>query len=132
MEDIQLLNMLEARTGAKGTDVVRAEGGFTFIVERGELGKAIGKQGANLARLRKETNANVEIVEASDTIEGFTRNVFRPAILREINVINDGKTVSIKVDREEKGKAIGRNGDKIKRARTLLKRCYGIEEVKLT
>lgn len=132
-EDIQLLNLLEFRTGAHGKDVVRSDNELVFIVASGDLGKAIGKNGTNLARLRREVGASVEVVEAANSLEGFTYNLFKPVPVQEVSMSEDGgrKTVTVKVEREKKGLAIGRNGERIKRARALLKRYYEVDEVKI-
>ncbi|MBI5226876.1 NusA-like transcription termination signal-binding factor [Candidatus Micrarchaeota archaeon] len=134
MEDIQLLNMLEQRTGAQGLDVVRTETGFVFVVASGQAGKAIGKGRENLRRMERELGGkSVDVVETADTLEGFARNAFKPALLRTVELKKEGNTqkVFIKVDGTQRGLAIGRNGETIKKARMLLQRRFGVDDVKI-
>ncbi len=133
MEDIQLLNLLETRTGARAKDIVRFGDGLIFVVEEGQMGKALGKNGQNLARLRNDVGKPVELVEASDSLEVFSKNLFRPASVLQVAVSQDGghKRVSVKVSADSKGLAIGRSGEKIKRAKTLLKKYFEVEDVKI-
>ncbi|MGC8851291.1 MAG: NusA-like transcription termination signal-binding factor [Candidatus Micrarchaeia archaeon] len=133
LEDIQLLNAVEAATGAKANDVVKSDNAFIIVVRKGELGKAIGKQGSNITRLRKHLGKDVFVVEDSDTMNGFLANVFAPVPLKAVNLVeSEGRKIAVvAVEAKNKGLAIGRGGDKIKRARILAKRKFGIDEVKI-
>ena len=134
MEDIQLLNMLEQRTGAQGLDVVRTETGFVFVVASGQAGKAIGKGRENLRRMERELGGkSVDVVETADTLDAFARNAFKPALIRTVELKKEGSTqkVYIKVDGTQRGLAIGRNGETIKKARMLLQRRFGVDDVKI-
>lgn len=131
LEDIQLLNMLESRTGAQGIDVVRTETGLVFVVAAGHAGKAIGKGRENLRRLERELGKSVDVVENAATLEDFAKNAFKPAVIRQVETKEEGKKVFIKVDGSQRGLAIGRNGDTIKKARVLLQRRFGVIDVKI-
>jgi N utilization substance protein A len=133
LEDIQLLNMLEQRTGAQGIDVVRTEDKIIFVVSAGHAGKAIGKGRENLRRLEREFGKGVDVVETADTLDAFAHNAFKPAVLRTVDVReeNGNKKVFIKVDANQRGLAIGRNGETIKKARVLLQRRFGVADVKI-
>ncbi len=132
-EDFQLLNLLEQKTGAQAVDVLRTETALVFIVAEGNAGKAIGKQRANLVRLGRETGKSVDVVENSDDLETFAKNAFKPALLRQVEIKEENgiKKIFIKTDAQQRGLAIGRNGEKIKRARLLLARRFDVADVKL-
>ncbi|MFH1779894.1 MAG: NusA-like transcription termination signal-binding factor [Candidatus Micrarchaeota archaeon] len=130
-EELQLINLLEEKTGASAKDVVNDADGVIFVVNPGELGKAIGKQGVNIHKLKGMLGKPVEITEYADELKSFLSNLFKPVAVEDVSVQSDGKIVHIKVDSENKGLAIGRNGSKIKKARLLLKRLFNIEEFKI-
>lgn len=132
-EDLQAINMLEQATGAKAIDVMMAEDAVYFVVEKGDVGKAIGKQGANIEKLRKVFGRNVELTENADTPSEFIANLFKPAVLKEVkeNERDGRRTVHITVEDKDKGLAIGRGGSRIKKARLLCKRKFGIDDVKI-
>lgn len=132
-EDIQLINVLEKQTGALAIDVVQEPDEIIFIVKKGELGKAIGKQGTNAARLRLSLGKNVEIIETSEDPKVFLKNTLYPAEIKSIDDSerNGKKMLVINVDEANKGKVIGKNGDKINRSRRLMKRHFGLEEIKV-
>ncbi len=132
-EDFQLLNMLEDKTGVRGLDVLRTEAAMIFLVPPGSVSQAIGKQGQNRFRLAKAVGMPVEFVEKSDDLGTFVRNAFRPAQVRDVGVReHEGKKrVSVKVDAQDRGLAIGKGGERIKRARLLAKRYFDVDDIKL-
>ncbi|MFA6048792.1 MAG: NusA-like transcription termination signal-binding factor [Candidatus Micrarchaeia archaeon] len=132
-DDLQIINLLDSRTGARAVDVVVEAGEIIFVVKKGDLGRAIGKQGINIARLRQAFGKNIEIIEDADDAKGFLKNAFYPAQVKSIeeSEIGGKKVAVIVVDAKSKGLAIGKGGEKIKRARMLAKRRYGIDDVKI-
>lgn len=131
--EIQLINMLESSTGAHAKDVVMTGDSVIFVVEKGELGKAIGKGGVNIKRMRYAFKKNVEVVEAADDLRGFLANIFKPVKLVDVLEATSGdrKVVSVSVDNKNKGLAIGRGGERIKKARALAKREFGCDDVRI-
>ncbi|MFH0973590.1 MAG: NusA-like transcription termination signal-binding factor [Candidatus Micrarchaeota archaeon] len=135
-DELALLNTLERSTGAKANDVFATNECVTFIVQQGDLGKAIGKQGANLEHLRRAFGKNVDLVEDAETLRAFLANVFRGVEFLSVEEKEDAasgrKIVFLKVSAEHRGKAIGRGGEKINRARALVKRKFGCDDVKIS
>ncbi len=131
--ELQLINMLESNTGAHAKDVVMTDESVIFVVEKGELGKAIGKGGNNIRRMRHAFKRNVEVVEAADDLRGFLANIFKPVKLVEVqeSTSGDRKVASISVNNKDKALAIGRAGERIKKARALAKREFGCDDVRI-
>ena len=48
----ELMNVFEQRAHAKVVDVIEDGDNLVFIVQEGEIGKAIGKGGANIKKLK--------------------------------------------------------------------------------
>jgi len=133
LEDIQLMNLIEMTTGAKANDVVRDNGTLVVIVQKGDLGKAVGKGGANAQKLRQKTGKEIAVIEDADDPKTFIANALAPAVLRGVAVSeeNGRKIAVVEVDSKNKGSAIGRGGEKIKRARLLMQRKFGFDDVKI-
>lgn len=131
--EIQAINMFEARTGARANDVVFTDDTVIFMVQKGDLGRAIGRNGATIMGLKKALDKEVELVESADTLEGLLANLFRPAQVTEVRLEErDGKKVAVvKVDAKSKGLAIGKGGKRINSARIIAKRCFDCDEVRL-
>ena len=131
--DLQVMNLLEAQTGARAKDVVVLGEEIVFVVEKGDLGKAIGKNGQNILKLRRSLGHDVTVVESAGDIRSFLSNVFKPAKLVEIRESNapGRKVANVVVNAEDKGIAIGKGGSRVKVARVLSQRLFGFDDVKI-
>ncbi|OIO28479.1 hypothetical protein AUJ16_00685 [Candidatus Micrarchaeota archaeon CG1_02_60_51] len=125
MQEIGLLNLLESATGAQGRDAVAVGEKLVFVVNEGQLGRAIGKGGEGLRRLEARVGKQVEVVEYAEGAEKFARNLFAPVNAENVEVKNG--TAFVRFKGEDKGRAIGRGGEKAERARALLERFHGLK-----
>jgi N utilization substance protein A len=123
-EEIRYMGMAEERTRAKIKDCITGEQ-IIFIVEKGELGKAIGKGARNIGALSKIFNKKVKFVEYDDDDESFVRNLFKPYKVKKVRI--NENMAEIEIEQSDKGKAIGKNGRNIKMARKIARRYHGID-----
>jgi len=128
-QEIKSISLFEQLTGVTIKDCVIDEEGTVFIVKEGDLGKAIGKKGSVIARVRSIFNKRIEIFEYGETPEKFIRNLFSPIQIVNLNIQggDDKKVAYISVDPMNRGAAIGRDGGRIKLARLLLKRHFNTD-----
>lgn len=128
-DDIKCISMFESITGAAVHDCIIAESAVVFLVAPGELGKAIGRKGANITRVRQAFGRQVLVFEDKDDIEQMVRELFAPIPVTHINIYEkmDTKTVYVTVDEKDRGSAIGRNGDRIKIHRQILGRKFNAD-----
>ena len=132
-EEIELARMLESATGARAKDVVVINNTIVFVVRKGDLGRAVGRQGTNLEMLRRSFGKNVEFIEHSEKQQQFLANVFRGVVFLSVEEkeFNGKKTIFLKIEAKYKGRAIGRGGEKINRARVMLKRHFNYDDLKI-
>lgn len=125
-DDIKCISMFESITGAAVRDCVIADSAVVFLVAPGDLGRAIGKKGANITRVRQAFSRQVLVFEDLDDLEQFVRQLLAPIPITHINMHEkmETKTVYITVDEKDRGTAIGRGGERIKLYRTLLMRKF--------
>jgi len=83
-----------------------------IIVGFGELGKAVGKKGANIKKFSELVNEKVKIIEFNKEPTMFLRNILMPLKLEKIQM-NDGK-IEIETDRKTKGLLMGKNQKNLK------------------
>ena len=128
-DDMKCIAAFESLTGAGVRDCLILENAVAFIVSQGDLGKAIGKKGANITRVRNTFARQVLVFEDSDDIQQFIRNLFGAIPVTNINVHEkmESKIAFVTVDEKDRGNAIGRNGDRIKVGRSLLQRRFGCD-----
>ena len=135
VEELRYLSIFQEFTGAMAYRcIVDKEGGrLIFLVDSADLGRAIGKKGSNVKLLSRLFNKNVEIVEYASDLEGMIKNLFPGVKILNIHVTSRGdeKMVTIKVAEEDKGKAIGRDGKNVKRARLVLSEIFGVSKVSI-
>ena len=131
-DDIRFINVFESYTGAKVRDCITTDAEkIIVVVEKGQMGLAIGRGGSNIKRLRRILRKEVEVVEHSPDLREFIENVLRPICVRGVKIVErDGKKcVYVSVPSKEKGIAIGKNGQRIKKLKLLLKRNQDIDDV---
>ena len=131
---MKYIAFFESITGVTVIDCIldREKNRLIFLVKKGYVGKAVGKNGINIKRLNKLTGKNIEVVEYSEKIDGLIKNSLFPATVQSIRLsknINGKKVVYVSVPSKEKGLAIGKEGRNISRAILILKRYFDIEHI---
>jgi N utilization substance protein A len=103
-----------------------------FVVNKGQMGLAIGKGGITIKQLQNVVSRKVELVEYSDDPLGFLSNVLNSDMINEIK-INDrfdgSRQAVVVVDSRKKGVVVGKEGRNAEKARLLAKRYFQISTV---
>ena len=134
MDDMALIAKFEQITGAAAIDVIRDDEGerIIIVVRPKQLGKAIGRGGVNVKAASDAFGRAVDVVEIADTPEAFVKSALAPARVEDVKIIEhrDGtKVVSVTVNSEDRGLAIGRDGRNVARARILVRRHFDLNNV---
>jgi N utilization substance protein A len=129
-ENIRAMNLFESITGVEVRDVILKEDEAYFVVPDGKAGMAIGKGGKVVNKVQNKLDKDVKIYEYSDNLGKFLNNLV-PSDLRGVDIDDEGdnKTVEISVSRDNKGRVVGKNGNKIDSIREVLERTHGVDEV---
>lgn len=126
---MKFISLFESITAARLKDVIGGER-LLFVVEEGEIGKAIGKNGMNVRRLENMLNKRIKIVEFNSDLLQFVRNLIYP--LKAIDVKEENKLVTITgPDVKTKGLLIGRSSQNLRAYEDVVKRYFDIEEIKV-
>jgi N utilization substance protein A len=128
-EDLKLLTLFESVTGVMPSDMIIMEGGIVFLVDSPSLGKAIGKKGANIQRLRTKLNKNVLVSQDNDEPESFVRGFFNniEILSFEIREAPGQKVAFVTIPDSQRGIAIGKGGMRVKAAKAFLKRKFATD-----
>ncbi|MFT4893042.1 MAG: N utilization substance protein A [Candidatus Nanohaloarchaea archaeon] len=129
-ENIRTMNMFESITGVEAVDVITKEDEVYFVVPDGKAGMAIGKGGKIVKKIQNKLGKDVKIYEYSDNLGKFLNNLV-PADLRGVDIEEEdgNKKVEISVSSDNKGRVVGKNGNKIDSIREVLQRTHGVDEV---
>ena len=134
--EIQYASLLEGLTDSLPKDCIWDEEGNRIIIvtNPGQIGKVIGKGGETIRRIRERMQKDIDVVEFSEKAERFAINTLTPAKVRRAKLLNRGgkEIIQIFVSNREKGRAIGKGGRNIARARLLLKRHFNIDDITVT
>ncbi|MDD4300389.1 MAG: NusA-like transcription termination signal-binding factor [Methanomicrobium sp.] len=96
-----------------------------YVIKKGDMGFAIGKEGSNIKKLQKVLGKRVEMVEENGELFGFIENIFKPACIKDIKTDEEsGKLFICVAGRSDLGIAIGKNGCNVEKARILILRYF--------
>src|SRR3989344_4446595 len=129
LDSINNINLFENLTRAKVKDCFQ-EDGVVFLVEEGNVKKALGKDSSNIDRISKILKKDIKIIAFSNDICKFVSNLIYPNKADEIKL--EGKTVFIVAsDVGVKGRIFGRSRENLKRINSLVRNYFDVEEVKV-
>jgi len=132
-EDMQYINMAINVTKTNIIDCLNLEDRVIFIVQKGQLGAAIGTKAKNLERLRSLFKKTIKFVEFDEDKEKFIINLFKPYKVNNITLEGDDESIvaKVQVDISEKSKIIGKGGRNIELIRNLARRHHSIKDVQI-
>jgi transcription termination/antitermination protein NusA len=136
-DELSLMSMMQGMTGASAKDCLIDEkrNRVIFVVAKGHMGLAIGKDGSSVKKLERAVRRPVEVVEWSDDIEGLVRNSLGPKYVQEVRVeerLDGTRGVVVVVDSRKKGAALGLGGRNAEKVRLLARRYFDITNVQIT
>jgi N utilization substance protein A len=136
-DELSLMSMFQGMTGATARDCVIDEkrNRVIFVIAKGQMGLAIGKDGASVKKIERTVRRPVEVVEWADDVEGLVRNSLGARFVQEVRVSDrlDGtKGVVVVVDSKKKGAVLGLGGKNAEKVRLLARRYFDINNVQIT
>jgi transcription termination/antitermination protein NusA len=127
--DVKLLGYIkyfENYTHTKVKDCFEDENGaVVFIVNEGEIGKAIGKAGSNVKKLSFKMKKRLRVIEYSANVVKFVRNVIMPVRAKDVNE-EEGKILIIVENNQDKAMLLGRNKSKLKEINEIVKKYFKV------
>ncbi len=130
-ETLGYIRLFEERTGARVKDCLEAEDKVVYLVQAGDIPKAVGPGGVVVDRLKGLMKKELQVVEFSDDPETLVRNIFYWYSPKQVDFAPKGKGrhATVTVDPVWKARAIGKAGKNLKVARAILLRHTDIVSV---
>lgn len=120
---LQIMGLFEKATGARLKDALYFKDILTFIVEAGELPRALGRNNSNLERLEKMLQRKVKITEYNTDAIAFVRNLLFP--YRTLKIEQDGTIIVIHgPDTKTKGLIIGSKAQNLRAYEGIVQRYF--------
>ncbi len=131
MQTLQWMSLFEKITRARLKDCFMHNDKLCFLVENGQLQRALGPQKKNVTRLESLLNKKIKIIEYKDDMIRFIVNVFAPLKVVEIKE-NDGIVTITGPDQKTKGLMIGARAQNLRNYEKIVQRYYPeLKEIKI-
>jgi N utilization substance protein A len=123
-------------SGATVRDCIIDEKGgrLIFIVNNGQMGLAIGKNGATIQNIERVLKKPVEVVEWSDDPSEMIRNALDPRAIQDVRItdkLDGSKSMTVIVDPRRKGAILGRGGKNAEKVRLIARKYFNITNVQI-
>jgi transcription termination/antitermination protein NusA len=133
-DELRLISLFQSITSATARDCIVDDkmDRVIFVVNKGQMGLAIGKGGSTIKQLQNMVAKKIELVEFSDDAAEFIRNMLNADMINDVRISEraDGtKQAVVTVDPRKKGAVVGREGRNAEKARLLARRYFQISNV---
>src|ERR671939_1070237 len=107
-DELRLMSLFQSITSATARDCIVDDkmDRVIFIVNKGQMGLAIGKGGTTIRQLQNVVAKKVELVEHSDDPSEFIRNILNSDMINEVKIndkIDGTRQAIVIVDAKRKG-----------------------------
>lgn len=123
MEAIGYMNDFEGFTRCKVRDCIITEEGLMFVVDAVYMGRVLGFKGENVRKIEARFKKKVRIIEFSQDVTRFVRNLLYPVKPRDVR-LQDDKVIIEAGDTRDRGMIIGRDRKNLKRLQELVSRYF--------
>jgi len=130
LESINNINLFESLTGAKVKDCISEDGILVFLVEEGNVKRALGKDNSNIFRVGKILKKEIRIIAFSNDVCKFVGNLIYPNKADEIKLEDKVVTITVE-DVGVKGRIFGRSRENLKRISSIVKNYFDVNEIKV-
>jgi len=134
-QTLKIIVFFEKITGARLKDYLPEHS--LFIVEQGEMGRAIGKNAANIRKVEQLLKRSVQLlkrsvqlVEFNSNLGDFIRRLAHPAEIISVEE-HDGIVTIRGRDTKAKGMIIGREHSKLNLLKEIVKRHFPVTDIKV-
>jgi len=127
---MKFISLFESLTNANVKDCISHEDMLIFIVDEGQIGKAVGKNGVNVKRLSNMLKKKLKIVEFNSNKLQFIKNYIYPLKASDIQEENNIITIT-GPDTKTKGLLIGRNAKNLNDLKNIVRRFFEFEDIKV-
>jgi len=129
-DTIARINLFEKITSAGVKDCLEEEEGLTFVIQEGNVKKALGQDNSNIRRLEGIFKRKIKIIAFSNDPVKFINNLLYPVKADTIELKDESIVITAK-DSVIKGKIFGRSKTNLEKIKKLVKKYFNIDEVKV-
>jgi len=124
-ETLGFITLFEKVTQAKVKDFYCGDLRIIFIVNKGYIGKAIGKGGENIRKLTNMFNKKIKVVEYNEDVKKFIENLIAPikgkVYIEEDKVVIEGRGARFKKE------VLGRGRENLKEYQKITSKYFNYQ-----
>jgi len=125
------MRLFEKLTGAQLKDCFISREKLIFLVEEGQMGRALGKNKQNILRLEKAVAVRFKVVEYSSDLQQFIQHLIAPLRIVEMREENNVITI-VGPDEKTKGLMIGARAQNLRAYEEIVKKFFpDLKEIKV-
>jgi len=124
------ISLFEKITHSKLKDCFELNDKLIFIVQKGEIGKAIGKQAVNVKKLESMFKKKVRLIEFNEDKIEFVKNIIYPVKAKLIEE-NENIITITSMDNHTRGILIGKAAEALRSNEKIIQRYFEIKEIKV-
>ncbi len=131
-DDILNITAFENITKSQVMDYINDDNILYFVIKSDNFMKLIGRDGVMIKEIKRKMNQNLILYKYSDNLEEFTKNLI-PVPVKKLDVTEheNNRTITVEIEKRNKGLLIGRGGKTINIIKTFLKRQFNIDNIKI-
>jgi N utilization substance protein A len=129
-EIIGYINVFEKTTRAGVKDCFLEDDSLIFVIQQGQIMKALGPNGINLRKLGSLFKKNIKVIGFHSDPTKFISNLIYPVRSKEI-VLEDNMIVIRTNNVKEKGQVFGRDKSNLRRMQKLVSKYFPDLSVKV-
>lgn len=130
LDSITHINLFENLTGAKVKDCFQDEGKLVFLVEEGNIKRALGPNNSNINKISRILKKEIKIISFSTDVCKFVANLIYPN--KADGIIFEDKIITINIsDTVIKGRIFGRSRENLKKIESIVKNYFDVKEIKV-
>jgi len=123
---INYINLFNSITGVTAKDCFFEDEKLVFLVKEGDMGKALGKAGIKVKKLKNMIKKEIKVIEYSEDIVKFVRNLIYPNEVQKI--YKEDSIVFIEEPNNViKGRIYGRDRKNLYYINEILKKYFSLE-----
>jgi len=120
--------LFENLTHVNVKDVYSRNGSLWFVVQKGGMFRAVGKNGERVKKIENMVKKKIKIIEYDDDVCVFSSHLIYPVKAKNIE-FDEGNLVFECEDSKSKGLLIGRDRKNLKELKEVLSRYFKIDDI---
>lgn len=129
-ELLEVMSIFARSTGAEVKDCFEIEEVLYFVVQPGNIGKAVGKNGETVRNFQEKLKRRVRVIEYTSNLMEFVKHIVYPVKVDDVHEEN-GVVVLKSNDRSTRALLIGRNAKNLNRVKDMARRYFQFTDIRV-